>query len=88
VIVFGVDGRQGKQSLTVVAEIKGADTATIRGAISMRVRHTVGVPAKHIALAQPGSLPKTSSGKLQRALCKQQFETGRLLRVAELDGIS
>ncbi len=85
VIVFGVDGRQGKQSLTVVAEIKGADTTTIRDAISIRVRHTVGVPAKHIALTQPGSLPKTSSGKLQRSLCKQQFETGALLRVAELE---
>jgi fatty-acyl-CoA synthase len=88
VIAFGVDGRQGKQSLTVVAEVKGVDPAEVRQAIATRVRETVGVPAKHIALAQPGSLPKTSSGKLQRSLCKQQFETGRLLGLPELDEIS
>ena len=37
------------------------------------MRLTVGLPAKDIVLVEPGSLPKTSSGKLQRSLCKVRY---------------
>ena len=33
----------------------------------------VGLPVKDVVLVAPGTLPKTSSGKLQRALCKQRY---------------
>jgi fatty-acyl-CoA synthase len=32
-------------------------------------------------LVQPGTLPKTSSGKLQRALCKERYLTDALQTV-------
>jgi fatty-acyl-CoA synthase len=31
------------------------------------------VPPVDIVLVQAGSLPKTSSGKLQRSLCRQRY---------------
>jgi fatty-acyl-CoA synthase len=33
----------------------------------------VGLPPKDVVLVAPGSLPKTSSGKLQRSLCKLRY---------------
>ncbi len=72
VIAFGVDG-QGKEGLVVVAESKSDDLHEVRRSVAERVRTAVGLPAKDIVLVEPGSLPKTSSGKLQRSLCKLRY---------------
>jgi fatty-acyl-CoA synthase len=73
VIAFGVDGRRGKESLVVVAETKEPDVETTRKSVAEKVREAVGIPAREIVLVAPGTLPKTSSGKLQRSLCKQRY---------------
>jgi fatty-acyl-CoA synthase len=73
VIAFGIDGHQGKEGLVVVAESKGDDHAEVRRSVAERVRDAIGLPAKEIVLVEPGSLPKTSSGKLQRSLCKLRY---------------
>ena len=73
VIAFGIDGQQGKEGLVVVAESKGDDHAEVRRSVAQRVRDAIGLPAKEIVLVEPGSLPKTSSGKLQRSLCKLRY---------------
>ena len=44
----------------------------MRDAVSSRVIDAVGVSAE-VVLVRPGSLPKTSSGKLQRSLCKTRY---------------
>lgn len=73
VIAFGVDGAQGKEGLVVVCESKSDDLPEVRRSVAERVRSAVGLPAKDIVLVLPGSLPKTSSGKLQRSLCKIRY---------------
>ena len=73
VIAFGIDGAQGKEGLVVVAESKSDDHAQVRRSVAQRVRDAIGLPPKEIVLVQPGSLPKTSSGKLQRSLCKVRY---------------
>jgi fatty-acyl-CoA synthase len=73
VIAFGIHGHQGKEGLVVVAESKGDDHAEVRRSVAERVRDAIGLPAKEIVLVEPGSLPKTSSGKLQRSLCKLRY---------------
>jgi fatty-acyl-CoA synthase len=73
VIAFGIDGQHGKEGLVVVAESKGDDHAQVRRSVAQRVRDAIGLPAKEIVLVEPGSLPKTSSGKLQRSLCKLRY---------------
>jgi fatty-acyl-CoA synthase len=72
VIAFGVDAR-GKEGVVVVAETKGDDHAATRRSVSERVRAATGLPPKDVVLVAPGSLPKTSSGKLQRSLCRQRY---------------
>jgi fatty-acyl-CoA synthase len=66
-----------------VAESRAVDDnlAALRRLVAERVRDTVGVPAKDILLVAPGTLPKTSSGKLQRSLCKRYYRDGRLAPV-------
>ncbi len=80
VIAFGVDGAQGKEGLVVVAESKSDDLPEVRRSVAQRVRDSVGLPAKDIVLVAPGSLPKTSSGKLQRSLCKVRYLGAELQR--------
>jgi fatty-acyl-CoA synthase len=77
VIAFGVD-RSGKEALVVVAEARTGTAGTsdhdsVRRQVADRVRSSVGLPAKDVVLVPPGSLPKTSSGKLQRSLCRQRY---------------
>jgi fatty-acyl-CoA synthase len=81
VIAFGVDGDRGRESLVVVAESKADDLALVRKRVAERVREVVGVPAREVVLVSPGTLPKTSSGKLQRSLCRRRYEDGQLVLV-------
>jgi fatty-acyl-CoA synthase len=72
VIAFGVQGTR-REELVVVAESRDADPIDVRRDVAARVRQAVGMPAKEIVLVVPGSLPKTSSGKLQRSLCRDRY---------------
>ncbi len=73
VIAFGVAGRAGKESIVVVAETRAEPTDELRRRVNEQVIEAVGSPAKEVALVRPSTLPKTSSGKLQRSLCRQQY---------------
>jgi fatty-acyl-CoA synthase len=79
VIAFGVTGRRGRESVVVVAETREADTGRLRSAVARRVLDAVGVPAADVVLVPPGTLPKTSSGKLQRARCRERYLAGDLV---------
>jgi fatty-acyl-CoA synthase len=41
--------------------------------VAQRVRDAVGLPPEEVVLVAPGTLPKTSSGKLQRSLCRSRY---------------
>jgi fatty-acyl-CoA synthase len=81
VIAFGVDRDRGRETLVVVAETKADDGDSVRRLIHDRVKDVVGVPPKDIVLVAPGTLPKTSSGKLQRSLCRSRYHDGQLALV-------
>ena len=73
VIAFGVEGYKGKESVVVVAEVRTDDLQAVHGAIHHRTLDVCGLPPRDIVLVRPGSLPKTSSGKLQRAKCRELY---------------
>jgi fatty-acyl-CoA synthase len=73
VIAFGTEGRRGREVLVVVAEAREDELDRIRTAVSSRVRDSVGIPPEEVVLVRPGTLPKTSSGKLQRSLCRARY---------------
>ena len=78
VIAFGGLGSRGREALVVVAEARADDFTGLRHRVAERVVEAVGVPARDIVLVAPGTLPKTSSGKLQRSLCKRRYDDGQL----------
>ena len=73
VIAFGVEGYKGKESVVVVAEVRADDLDVVRHDIHHRTLEVCGLPPRDVMLVRPGTLPKTSSGKLQRAKCKEHY---------------
>jgi len=82
VIAFGVEGRQGAQNIIVVAETKVVGGDDLRREITRQVTESVGIPPKDVVLVEPGSVPKTSSGKLQRSGCRLQYLADELAVIA------
>ena len=82
VVAFGLsDEASGTEKLVVAAETRERDAAR-RAAISARVTELVsqglGLPPDRVELIPPGSIPKTSSGKLRREETKQLYVAGTL----------
>jgi fatty-acyl-CoA synthase len=73
VIAFGVEGYKGKESVVVVAEVRTEDPDVVRQQIHHRALDVCGLPPRDVMLVKPGTLPKTSSGKLQRARCREFY---------------
>jgi fatty-acyl-CoA synthase len=73
VIAFGVEGYKGKESVVVVAEVRTDDPQHVREALHHRTLEVCGLPPRDVMLVKPGTLPKTSSGKLQRAKCRDLY---------------
>jgi fatty-acyl-CoA synthase len=78
VIAFGVDGYKGKETVVVVAEVRLPDDGSsslddVRHAVHHRTLEVSGLPPRDVMLVRPGTLPKTSSGKLQRARCREIY---------------
>jgi len=82
VIAFGIDGYKGKETVIVVAEVKPSDASgsldDIRQHVHTRTLEASGLPPRDVLLVRPGTLPKTSSGKLQRAKCRELYVAGEL----------
>lgn len=73
VIAFGVEGYKGKETVVVVAEVRTDEPGRVREAIHHRTIQVCGLPPRDVMLVKAGTLPKTSSGKLQRAKCREQY---------------
>jgi acyl carrier protein len=75
------DPRTGTERLIVLAETRATSDAA-RREIDRRVRETstdlLGAPPDEVVLAAPGTVPKTSSGKIRRATARARYERGGL----------
>ncbi|RJG00245.1 AMP-binding protein [Noviherbaspirillum sedimenti] len=83
VVAFpATDPRAGTERLVVLAETRAAAAAhaRIRAEVERLAVELTGLPADEVVLAPPGTVLKTSSGKLRRAACRTAYERGELLR--------
>jgi acyl carrier protein len=82
VAVFGSpDPVTGTERLVVLAETRQTDTAVLaqlRSEIEATVTDLLGTTPDDVVLAPPGSVLKTSSGKLRRAASRERYEQGDL----------
>ena len=84
---------ENEEQLVVVQEverqyIKKLDAEAVIGAIRQSVSQQHGIRVDTVVLIKTSSLPKTSSGKVQRHLCREHFIQGRLNVIAECLGSS
>jgi fatty-acyl-CoA synthase len=92
-LAFGVhDEKQGTEVAVMVCETRLQDKAA-RAALAERIMQKVAemteLKLEEVVLVEPGTLPKTSSGKKQRGLVRQQYldrtlgksSTGKLQQV-------
>lgn len=85
-VALGID-IQGVERLAIVYEIKrtarnGLDINEVASAIRAAVVKQQEIDVHMVVLLQPASLPKTSSGKVQRQTCKQRLLANGLETVA------
>jgi acyl carrier protein len=82
VVAFGLKGAEtGTEKLVVVAETREEDKgkrAAITASVNEAVARGLGLPPDRVELIPPGSIPKTSSGKLRREETKQLYLAGTL----------
>jgi fatty-acyl-CoA synthase len=73
---FGVyDEERARDLLVVVCESarSGEDAAPLADAVNERVCAECRVTPDEVVIVPPGTIPRTSSGKRQRSLCRQQY---------------
>jgi acyl carrier protein len=84
VAVFATpDPEAGTERLVVAAETREHDVtarADVRAAIVNVTVDILGTPPDEVVLLEPNSVPKTSSGKIRRAACREMYERGTLTR--------
>lgn len=78
--------RAGRQQLVVACELKREMLQCrekwphIESAIRSAIRRVHSIPVDEVVLLEPGALPKTSSGKVMRGQCRDDYLAGRLVR--------
>lgn len=84
-VAFGVTTKRGRERLVLVGETRlscpQAALKTAR-AVSYLVREEIGVPVREVVLVPAGTLPKTSSGKKRRFLCRELYLGEKLQAIA------
>ncbi|CAN5785913.1 fatty acyl-AMP ligase [soil metagenome] len=88
-VVFSIQ-REGEESIAVIAEVESRFGSALAGEIGTdaisAIRRAVAnghqVALHAVALVPAGTLPKTTSGKLQRFLCRDGFVDGTLSPLA------
>lgn len=66
-----------RPGLAITAEFRGPDEDAARGEVVQRVASECGVVPTDVVFVAPGSLPRTSSGKLRRLEVKKTMEAAR-----------
>jgi long-chain-fatty-acid--[acyl-carrier-protein] ligase len=74
VVAVGTEGPATRPGLVIAAEFKGADEPAARTALVELVASECGVVPAEVVFMRPGSLPRTSSGKLRRLEVKRNLE--------------
>ncbi len=82
VAAFGLsDAGPGTERLVVVAETRATQAhehEVIRKQTNAALVGVLGMPPDTVALVPPGSVPKTSSGKIRRSACRDLYSAGKL----------
>ncbi len=74
VVALGTGENSARPGLIIAAEFAGRDRAGARAEVIQRVASVCGVVPSDVIFMAPGSLPRTSSGKLRRLDVRRSLE--------------
>lgn len=74
VVALGTGERSARPGLVVAAEFKGDDQGRARTEVIQRIASVCGIVPADVIFMSPGSLPRTSSGKLRRLEVRRTLE--------------
>lgn len=77
VVAVGTDADSARPGLVIAVEYRGPDENGARSELVQRVASECGVVPSDVVFLTPGSLPRTSSGKLRRLEVKRNLEAVR-----------
>jgi len=80
-VVFTRPGAASEE-IVVAAEARAGDAGALKAQIVARVSEEFQLAVSDVALVPPGTLPKTSSGKLQRRKTREQYLNGSIGRTS------
>ncbi|MEZ5077280.1 MAG: fatty acyl-AMP ligase [Solirubrobacterales bacterium] len=72
-----VDGSEGV-ALVIEVDDAGADADAVIGDVRRRVASDVEVQLQQVVVCSRGAVPKTTSGKIQRLLCREMVDRGEM----------
>jgi fatty-acyl-CoA synthase len=75
----------GREAVVVVAETKDAqaDREKLASEVRTQIASVTGLTVDEVVIADAGTIPKTSSGKLQRARARTMYEQGEMKKREE-----
>ena len=80
VVVFGISHLDAADEVVAVIEARASTTSDdIAEHARRRVRETAGLELNRVVVAPPGTIPRTTSGKVRRAETRDRFQAGTLL---------
>lgn len=80
VVVFGVSRVEQTDQVVAVLEARASQTSTdVIEQVRRRVRETAGLELDLVVVTPPGTIPRTTSGKVRRAETRERFQAGTLL---------
>lgn len=74
VVALGTGAGSARPGLVVAAEFRGPNQEQARSEVVQRIASVCGVVPCDVVFVSPGSLPRTSSGKLRRIEVRRSFE--------------
>ncbi|HSZ73447.1 MAG TPA: hypothetical protein VK779_01405, partial [Rhizomicrobium sp.] len=86
---FSMD-RQDGEVVVLVHEIgrsalKGIDLNHVATSVAEAVNRNFGLTLYDLVLLRPGTLPRTTSGKVQRFACREHYLAGQLASIAAIE---
>jgi fatty-acyl-CoA synthase len=81
VVVFAVNHVEEPDQVVAVLETRAGGRADeIEEAVRRRIRETAGLEIDRVVLTPPGTIPRTTSGKVRRSETRDRLEAGTLVR--------
>ncbi len=79
VVVFGISRLDESDEVVAVIEARASmATGDVMDQVRRRVRETAGLELDRVVVTPPGTIPRTTSGKVRRAETRARFQAGTL----------